>query len=179
MSVPLWQIPWYNSWAPDVRVRHLWLMTRLGRWLDASCRDGRWWQPNATDHTWFIKGWEVTPTLLYWGSTVSYGRELSRPHTGRGGLLLWRPRAGRAAQTAHGATRPSNATPERSALKTTPVIGAPRHDRARGRNPPGWVTVWPWLVTDMSGVIVYMFVPSHWANGPVLYRLNDWMRWRY
>jgi hypothetical protein len=47
----------------------------------------------------------------------------------------------RASQTAHGAvtsaTRPSNATPERSALKTTPVIGAPRHDRARGRNPPG------------------------------------------
>jgi hypothetical protein len=36
-----------------------------------------------------------------------------------------------------GTTRPSNANPERSALKTTPVVGVARHDRARGRNPPG------------------------------------------
>ncbi|KAH0814744.1 hypothetical protein GEV33_008048 [Tenebrio molitor] len=73
----------------------------------------------------------------------------SRPpgsYSGRGGLPLWRLRAGCAPQTAHGAitgaTRPSNATPERSALKTTPVIGAPRHDRARGRNPPAPLSIY-------------------------------------
>ncbi|KAH0822097.1 hypothetical protein GEV33_000694 [Tenebrio molitor] len=61
-------------------------------------------------------------------------------YSGRGGLPLWRLRAGCAPQTAHGAitgaTRTSNAIPERSALKTTPVVRAPHHDRARGRNPP-------------------------------------------
>jgi hypothetical protein len=86
-------------------------------------------------------------------------------HAGRGGFLLWRPRVGRASQTAQGAvtgtTRPSNANPERSALKTTPVIGASRHDRARGRNPPG-ESLYDLDSRQMCQVfIVYMFVPTH------------------
>jgi hypothetical protein len=86
-------------------------------------------------------------------------------HAGRGGLLLWRPRAGRASQTAHGAvtgtTRTSNAIPERSALKTTPVVRAPHHDRARGRNPPG-ESLYDLDSRQMCQVfIIYMFVPSH------------------
>jgi hypothetical protein len=36
-----------------------------------------------------------------------------------------------------GATRTCNATPECSALKTMPVVGAPRHDRVRGKKPSG------------------------------------------
>jgi hypothetical protein len=55
-------------------------------------------------------------------------------YSGRGGLPLWRLRAGCAPQTAHGAitgaARPSNATPECSALKTTPVVRAPHHVRS-------------------------------------------------
>jgi hypothetical protein len=82
-------------------------------------------------------------------------------YSGRGGLPLWRLRAGCAPQTAHGAvtgtTRPSNANPERSALKTTPVTGAPRHDRARGRNSPG-ESLYDLDSRQMSQVfIIYMF----------------------
>jgi hypothetical protein len=36
-----------------------------------------------------------------------------------------------------GATRTCEATPECNALKMTPVVGAPRHDRVSGRKPSG------------------------------------------
>jgi hypothetical protein len=86
-------------------------------------------------------------------------------HAGRGGLLLWRPRAGRASQTAHGAvtgtTRPSNANPERSALKTTPGFEPLIMLEARGRNPPG-ESLYDLDSRQMCQVfIISMFVPSH------------------
>ncbi|KAH0819368.1 hypothetical protein GEV33_003423 [Tenebrio molitor] len=68
------------------------------------------------------------------GQKVMRSSRLPGSYSGRGGLPLWRLRAGCAPQTAHGAVtgaaRPSNATPECSALKTTPAVRAPHHVRS-------------------------------------------------
>ncbi|KAJ3638078.1 hypothetical protein MTP99_001486 [Tenebrio molitor] len=83
--------------------------------------DGRWWQPNATDHTCFIKGCEAHTLAVVVLFCDDRGRAVHpKLHTG---LLQVLP---------HLPTQPRNV----GCQKTTPVVGAIRHNRARGRNPP-------------------------------------------
>jgi hypothetical protein len=152
-------------------------MTRRCSWSGASCRDGRWWQPNTQITRCWANGYEVIPVPWYWG-------DISNVWTGAIALSRWHwwslsaETAGGHTGAVTGATRTCNATPECSALKTMPVVGAPRHDRVRGQETLWWITVYPWFVTD---VIVKMLLPSQLSkpeSGPVLCCLNDRMRWR-